>query len=106
MGYCRSFICVYAPGAGLSGAKASVGPHSARRSSFYRIDHIVLSGHWQRHHSYADLEHGLRCPSRVTFALFLTFLSKEKQKEFLSDIRSEIEKKVTWELTQLLPGVL
>lgn len=42
--------------------------------------------------SYADLEHGICCPSGLTFAMFLTFLSKEEQKEFLSDIKAEIEK--------------
>lgn len=42
--------------------------------------------------SYSDLEHGSCCPSGLTFAMFLTFLSKEEQKEFLSDIRAEIEK--------------
>lgn len=42
--------------------------------------------------SYADLERGICCPSGLTFAMFLTFLSKEEQKEFLSDIRAEIEK--------------
>lgn len=42
--------------------------------------------------SYADLEHGICCPSGLTFAMFLTFLSKEEQKEFLADIKAEIEK--------------
>lgn len=42
--------------------------------------------------SYSDLEHGICCPSGLTFAMFLTFLSKEEQKEFLSDIRAGIEK--------------
>lgn len=41
--------------------------------------------------SYVDLEHGESFPSGLTFALFLTFLSKEEQKEFLLDIRKEIE---------------
>lgn len=42
--------------------------------------------------SYADLEHGICCPSGLTFAMFLTFLSMEEQKEFLADIKAEIEK--------------
>lgn len=42
--------------------------------------------------SYVDLEHGESFPSGLTFALFLTFLSKEEQKKCLSDIRQEIEK--------------
>lgn len=42
--------------------------------------------------SYADLEHGICCPSGLTFAMFLTFLSKEEQKKFLADIKAEIEK--------------
>lgn len=41
--------------------------------------------------SYVDLEHGESFPSGLTFALFLTFLLKEEQKEFLLDIRKEIE---------------
>lgn len=42
--------------------------------------------------SYVDLEHGDSFPSGLTFAMFLTFLSKEEQKEFLADIKAEIEK--------------
>ena len=42
--------------------------------------------------SYVDLEHGDNFPSGLTFAMFLTFLSKEEQKEFLADIKTEIEK--------------
>lgn len=42
--------------------------------------------------SYVDLEHGDSFPSGLTFAMFLTFLSKEEQKEFLTDIKTEIEK--------------
>ena len=42
--------------------------------------------------SYADLEHGDSFPSGLTFALFLTFLSKEEQKAFLGDLKAEIEK--------------
>lgn len=42
--------------------------------------------------SYVDLEHGDSFPSGLTFAMFLTFLSKEEQKEFLASIKAEIEK--------------
>ena len=42
--------------------------------------------------SYSDLENGTSGPSGLTFAMFLTFLSQEEQKTFLSDLRSEIEK--------------
>lgn len=42
--------------------------------------------------SYVDLEHGESFPSGLTFALFLTFLTKEEQKEILADIKAEIEK--------------
>lgn len=42
--------------------------------------------------SYVDLEHGESFPSGLTFAMFLTFLSKEQQKEFIADIKAEIEK--------------
>lgn len=42
--------------------------------------------------SYADLEHGVCFPSALTFALFLTQLEKEEQKELLDEIRKEIEK--------------
>jgi transcriptional regulator with XRE-family HTH domain len=42
--------------------------------------------------SYVDLEHGNSFPSGLTFAMFLTLLSREEQKEFLADIKAEIEK--------------
>lgn len=42
--------------------------------------------------SYVDLEHGDSFPSGLTFAMFITFLSKEEQKAFLADIKAEIEK--------------
>lgn len=42
--------------------------------------------------SYVDLEHGDSFPSGLTFAMFLTFLSKEELKELLADIKTEIEK--------------
>lgn len=42
--------------------------------------------------SYIDLEHGDSFPSGLTFAQFISFLPKEGQEEFLSDIRTEIEK--------------
>lgn len=42
--------------------------------------------------SYIDLEHGDSFPSGLTFAMFLTFLSKEEQREFLGDLKAEIEK--------------
>ena len=63
----------------------------------YRIQHRLSQEQMARAfmiscRSYADLEHGICCPSGLTFAMFLTFLSKEEQKEFLSDIRAEIEK--------------
>jgi len=42
--------------------------------------------------SYVDFEHGDSFPSGLTFAMFLTFLSKEEQKEFLASIKAEIKK--------------
>ena len=42
--------------------------------------------------SYVDLEHGDSFPSGLTFVMFLMFLSKEELKEFLTDIKEEIEK--------------
>lgn len=63
----------------------------------YRIQHRLSQEQMARAfmiscRSYADLEHGIFCPSGLTFAMFLTFLSKEEQKEFLADIKAEIEK--------------
>lgn len=63
----------------------------------YRIQHRLSQEQMARAfmiscRSYADLEHGICCPSGLTFAMFLTFLSKEEQKEFLADIKAEIEK--------------
>lgn len=63
----------------------------------YRIQHSLSQEQMARAfmiscRSYADLEHGICCPSGLTFAMFLTFLSKEEQKEFLADIKAEIEK--------------
>ena len=63
----------------------------------YRIQHRLSQEQMARAFmiscaSYADLEHGICCPSGLTFAMFLTFLSKEEQKEFLADIKAEIEK--------------
>ena len=42
--------------------------------------------------SYVDLEHGDSFPSGLTYAIFLTFLSKEEQREFLGNLKAEIEK--------------
>ena len=63
----------------------------------YRIQHRLSQEQMARAfmiscRSYADLVHGICCPSGLTFAMFLTFLSKEEQKEFLADIKAEIEK--------------
>lgn len=63
----------------------------------YRIQHRLSQEQMARAfmiscRSYADLEHGICCPSGLTFAMFLTFLSKEEQEEFLADIKAEIEK--------------
>ena len=63
----------------------------------YRIQHRLSQEQMARAfmiscRSYADLEHGICCPSGLTFAMFLTFLSKEEQKELLADIKAEIEK--------------
>ena len=77
--------------------KGAMGPVFCMWLKRYRENHGLTQEQMARAfmiavRSYVDLEHGDSFPSGLTFAMFLTFLSKEEQKEFLADIKAEIDK--------------
>ncbi len=77
--------------------KKAMGPIFCAWLKRYRQEHGITQEQMARAfmmavRSYADLEHGNSFPSGLTFALFLTILAKEEQKEILADIKAEIEK--------------